>query len=119
MNQETTAKIPAVSAGEDNTTQGPAQFWVVGIIDSAYLTKGKYPTFTVKLTLDNADVVLQRELRRHGIPGLESYIVKTLLSVTTSVDHVKDQIVAREPGLEDDEDDEQAKMFASFSRVKR
>lgn len=39
---EKSVKILAVSAEEDTTVKGPAQLWLVGTIDSAYLTTGKY-----------------------------------------------------------------------------
>lgn len=86
-----------MSAEENPAVKSPAQLWLVGTIDSIYLTTGKYPSFTVKLILENSDVVvLQRELRRHGIPGLESYVVKTPININTTVELVDRQMSALE-----------------------
>lgn len=87
-------KILTVSAKKNPAIKSAVQFWVVSTIDSIYFTTGKYAFFTVKLILENSDIVLlQQKLRCHSISGLELYVVKTWFNITTTVELVDRQIL--------------------------
>lgn len=107
-NTEETTHILASNA--NNNVQGPAQLWVTGTIDRAYLVFAEYANlqiWTIELEVDQTHkTALESGLRQLGILKLSTWTARMLLGIATAFENVDFQVKAMAMDDESDEEDE-------------